>query len=205
MSSAKEPSTPEIVATDLQEPSTVGRMVTAGCAVAGSILAGIGIAAITNAIDSKLEGNDSETSDTSPHPPTHRKRPPDQDTSSPEHKRTQCSNVSVEDVIKHITREKLTEGVKKMQTSHRTHILHDDYHLIDDDCRDTILTMLDNGKKTNAANHLIDYFRDNHDGSSLVSFCNFLRCEAKRAGNSPNLMKLSQAIINAVGTLQRQQ
>jgi hypothetical protein len=103
-----------------------------------------------------------------------------------------------------MTRQKLTEGVKKMLTDHCTHILCDDQHLINDDCRHRILALLANGHKIDAANQLIDYFRNNHDGSSLDKFCKFLICQAHQAGGSANMTKLSEEIRTAMeSALQR--
>ena len=97
-----------------------------------------------------------------------------------------------------MTREKLTEGVKKMLTDNRTHILCDDQHLINDDCRHRILSLLASGHNIDAANQLIDYFRNNHDGSSLDKFCEFLNCQAHQAGSSASMTKLSEEIRNAM-------
>ena len=94
--------------------------------------------------------------------------------------------------------EKLTRGVEKMLTKHRIQTLCDDVHLIDDECRNRILAMLNNGQKTDAADRLIDYFKNNHNGSSLVSFCDFLRSEAEGAGNAPNLLDFSKQIAEAM-------
>jgi hypothetical protein len=103
-----------------------------------------------------------------------------------------------------MTRQKLTEGVKKMLTDHCTHILCDDQHLINDDCRHRILALLANGHKIDAANQLIDYFRNNHDGSSLDKFCKFLICQAHQAGSSANMTNLSEEIRTAMeSALQR--
>ena len=103
-----------------------------------------------------------------------------------------------------MTRQKLTEGVKKMLTDNRTHILCDDQHLINDDCRHRILALLANGHNIDAANQLIDYFRNNHDGSSLDKFCKFLNCQAHQAGGSANMTKLSEEIRKAMeSALQR--
>ena len=133
-----------------------------------------------------------------------RKRTPNLDTDRQTQKRTQFSNVSVDDVIQIMTREKLTEGVKKMLTVNRTHLLCDDQHLIDDDCRHSILASLANGQNIDAANQVIDYFRNNHDGSSLDKFCEFLTCQAHQAGSSANMTNLSEEIRKAMeSALQR--
>ena len=102
------------------------------------------------------------------------------------------------DVIRGMTREKLHSGIKKMLTEHRTNLLYDDWGLINEDCRDDILGDLTANNKTKAADRLIDYFHDNHSGDELLHFCEFLTKEAKKAGRNSQLLKLANAIKEAV-------
>ena len=108
------------------------------------------------------------------------------------------SVVTVRDVIRRMTREKLHGGIKKMMTKHRTSLLCDDWGLINEECRDDILGDLKANNKTEAANRLIDYFCNNHSGDELLHFCEFLTKEAKKAGRNSQLLKLVNAIKEAV-------
>ena len=108
------------------------------------------------------------------------------------------SEVTVRDVIRRMTREKLHSGIKKMLTEQRTILLCDDWGLIDDECKDDILGDLKANNKTKAADRLIDYFNNNHTGEELLHFCDFLTKEAKKAGQNPQLFKLAKAIKVAV-------
>ena len=128
------------------------------------------------------------------------KRPPNHDSDRQKHKKSRYSNVNVDSVIRIMTREKFTEGVKNMLTYNRIIILHDDKRLISDECKDRMLALLTNGEQTDAANHMIDYFHKNHDGSSLEQFCNFLRREAEKAGSAPNMISFSEDIMEAMDT-----
>jgi hypothetical protein len=130
-----------------------------------------------------------------------RKRPPNPDTDRQTQKKSPYSNVSVQDIIQKITLDKFTERVKKMLNDRRIRILCDDEHLINDDCRDHIRALFGNGKKTDAANQLIDYFRDNHNGSSLEVFCSFLKREANMAGIAVNLLDFSEEIMRAMDSI----
>ena len=102
------------------------------------------------------------------------------------------------DVIRGMTREKLHSGIKKMLTEHRTNLLCDDWELINEECRDDILGDLKANNKTKAADRLIDYFNNNHTGEELLLFCDLLTKEAKKAGRNTQLLKLANAIKEAV-------
>ena len=108
------------------------------------------------------------------------------------------SEVTVREVIRRMTREKLHSGIKKMLTEHRTNLLCDDWEFINEECRDDILGDLKANRKTIAADRLINYFDNNHTGEELLLFCDFLTKAAKKAGRSPQLLKMVKAIKEAV-------
>ena len=113
-------------------------------------------------------------------------------------RRRPYSDVSVKDVIRCIKRETLHTGVKKMLTEHHTGLLFDDWELINEGCRDDILGHLQANRKVEAADRLIDYFKDNHTGEQLCDFCRFLTKLARDTGRNSQLHKLAKGIEDAL-------
>ena len=106
------------------------------------------------------------------------------------------NNVPV--VIKKLTRKKLRDAVKKMLNGQRIRDLCDDWELIDETCRDIILGLLEKGNKVEAADQLIDYFKDTHTGEELLIFTDFLKEEAGDGGRNQQLLNLAESIEEAV-------
>ena len=117
---------------------------------------------------------------------------------SKQNKKIFYSNVPVEFVIKKLTRKKLCGAVKKMLNGQRIRVLCDDWGLVDETCRDIILGLLEKRNKVEAADQLIDYFKDTHTSKELLIFRNFLREEAGDGGRNPQLLKLAKSIEEAV-------
>ena len=117
--------------------------------------------------------------------------------SKPNEKRS-YSNVSVEFIVRKITRKKLHSGIKSMLSEHRTELLHDDGKLINESCKDSILGLLENRNYVKAANEFIDYFKKTHTGEELLIFSDFLRQEAEDDGRNQQLLNLAESIEDAV-------
>ena len=110
------------------------------------------------------------------------------------------TNVSVESVVRKITRKKLHDGIKRMLSEQRTHLLHDDWKLINESCRDSMLGLLGCKNYVKAANELIDYFKKTHTGEELLIFSKFMREEAEDDGRNQQLLNLAKSIEDAVYT-----
>ena len=113
-------------------------------------------------------------------------------------KKTSYSNVPVEYVIRKITRKKLCGAVKKMLNGQRIRVLCDDKELINETCKDIILGLLEKRNNVEAADQLIDYFKETHTGEELLLFSDFLREEAEDDGRNQQLLNLAKSIEEAV-------
>ena len=116
---------------------------------------------------------------------------------SKQNKKRSYSNVPVELVIRKITRKKLCGAVKKMLNGQRIRVLCDDWELINETCKDIILGLLEKRNNVEAADQLIDYFKETHTGEELLLFSDFLREEAE-GGRNPQLLNLAKSIEEAV-------
>ena len=114
------------------------------------------------------------------------------------HKKRCYDNVSVNAVIHKITRQKLHGAVGRMLNGHRIRLLHDDWKLINEKCKNIILGLEKNNDIDEAADQLIDYFQKTHTGEELLMFAHFLREEAKGDGRNTQLLNLAKSIEEAV-------
>ena len=57
-----------------------------------------------------------------------------------------------------------------------------------------MLGHLQANRKFDAADRLIDYFKDNHTGEQLCDFCHFLTEQAKDADRNSQMCKLAKGI-----------
>ena len=118
------------------------------------------------------------------------------------HKKRSYDNVSVNAVIRKITRKKLHGGIMGMLNGQRIRLLHDDWKLINQKCKNSILGYLEKRNEIEeAADQLIDYFQKTHAGKQLLMFTRFLREEAEDDGQNPQLLNLAKSIEQAVRSL----
>ena len=113
-------------------------------------------------------------------------------------KKISYSNVPVEFVIRKITRKKLCGAVKKMLNGQRIRVLCDDWELINETCKDIILGLLEKRNNAEAADQLIDYFKETHTGEELLLFSDFLRDEVEGDGRNQQLLNLAKSIEESV-------
>ena len=112
--------------------------------------------------------------------------------------RQSYKHVKAKDALGSLKWRELSNDIKDMLNKPRVDIMQRDYNLIDSACNSSIKTYLDKGDPYEAATTLIDYFEENHDGDALLKFCEFLRDEAKEAGEAPRLKDLVDKIERAV-------
>ena len=88
-----------------------------------------------------------------------------------------------------------------MLNRQRIRLLCDDWKLINQKCKNSILGYLKGNEIEEAADHLIDYFQKTHTGEELLMFARFLREEAKGDGRNTQLLNLAKSIEQAVHSL----
>ena len=112
--------------------------------------------------------------------------------------RESYSHVKAKDALETFKWRELLKDIKNMLNKPRLKIMERDYKLINSACNLSIKAALDKGDPDEAATTLIEYFEKNHDGDALLRFCEFLRDEAKEAGDAARLEDLAVKIERAV-------
>ena len=107
-------------------------------------------------------------------------------------------HVKAEDVLKSFKWRDLSKDIKDMLTINRLMIMERDHNLIDSACNSSIAAALNQGNPDEAPIAFMKYFEKNHDGDALLKFCEFLRDEAKEAGEAARLKDLADKIERAV-------
>ena len=114
--------------------------------------------------------------------------------------RQSYKHVKAKDALGSLKWRELSNDIKDMLNKRRVDNMQRgrEYNLIDSACSSSIKTYLTQGDPYEAATKLIDYFEENHDGDTLLKFCEFLRDEAKEAGEAPRLKDLADKVERAV-------
>ena len=107
-------------------------------------------------------------------------------------------HVKAKEVIESFRWRDLSKDIKDMLKKPRLMIMERDHKLIDSACTLSIKAYLDKGDPDEAATMFIDYFEKTHNGDALLKFCEFLRDEAKEAGDAARLIDLADKIERAV-------